>query len=198
MGVRAAPGLTGFEQMPRWGISIAFPMEKFIDLGWAVDAKAPVAAKGAFGPCADDGPAAALDHLRQGEFRRQEHPHEIDLPQAPRVLLGEVGSLDAARPENAGVIVEDVQGAIGLDRFGDDPFRVLRLRNIGGNENDFAAVRADFFRHGFALRDLYVAGQNLRTLLRPQLAGAPAKTHGAARYDCYLAVQTPHNSHLSG
>ena len=126
-------------------------------LGRTIDAESAVAAEGAFRARADNRPAAALDHFRQGEFRREKHAHEIHFPQPPGVRFGEFRGFDASRAENAGVVVENVDAPIGLDRLGDDAFGVFRLADVGANEDDLAAVRLDVLGDRLARRNVDVA-----------------------------------------
>src|SRR5690606_30777261 len=102
-----------------------------------------------------------------------------------------VGALDeGAVDDDAGIADQDVDLAEGPDGFGDQPFGVFTLRDVGLNDDRLAAGVVDFVRDLLRLVDgRDAAHRDMGAVAGKALGDRPADAARAAGDDCRLVLE---------
>ena len=91
----------------------------------------------------DDGAAAHLAHLRNGILYTQERALEVDAYDAVPDLLGLLVGVAGSVLVDAGVVEQDVESAVAVNRCVDYPLHILGLRYVSCDKSRFAASALD-------------------------------------------------------
>ena len=128
--------------------------------------------------------------LRQRVLAAEENALQIDVDRAIPFLFGE--QMRAPGEADAGVVVQDVEGAKTACRLGHHPFGVGGFRDIGHDRDRLATALGDFGgnRARFVLRA--IDDRELRALRGEQQRGGASDSRSAARDQCDLSVELAH------
>ncbi len=148
------------------------------------------------GPDVHDSSSSAGDQVRDPVLADPEHPLQVDREHAiPDVLVGLEDGHVAIAPQDARVVVQDVERAESLDRALDRLAHLVLDRHVGHEGGDLAVDGADRRLRPCEQLRLDVDGRDPGALGREDRAGLPPHPAAGARDQRDLPIEpAPHGT----
>src|SRR5271166_3471310 len=142
----------------------------------------------------NDGAAAVFQHLRYLVLHTQEHPGQVDCDDPCPILFAAISDIDWLAVSHlaldTGVVKGAVQPAVSLDGPGDHGFDLLADRDIGFDEQRFAACILDHSYRLLATITVVIGDRDFRTFACEDDRGGAANSRTTPGDQHYL----PRNS----